>query len=285
MHTFIPKVIPVYQRLLKSPGFRTVAFILVIAVGIVFFQQKYKSRDIESQSFSTWDESEKNAPDINGPDKGLATTETRDVKANRSAVAPQKMESFVEASSQSTLASKPTSWQIIFLEVPRAAYEEHLAPMESFAEGSMHGGIVTNSEEVLKTLKGVRELLKESKNLKSGEPWEVFKGLRNYRGDDQDLGLHLQLQLGEPAEGQNLMQFSYFSQIPILADRKIASVEPQGLTDSVKIPAKGGLFLTGGISRKAGGEDYPLSGGPFEILQSARFKESESEFVILILSK
>lgn len=287
MQKFIPKAIPMYRKLLKSPGARTVAFILVIAISIIFVQQNFKSNDLESQSLSTWDDSEKNAPDINGPDKGVTNTSNfREVK-NVAKTDLQKAENFVPtATSTGTLGPKSTnSWQIIFLEVPRNAYEEHLAPLESFADGSMHGGIVSNSEDFLKNLKGVRELLKESKTLKIGEPWEIFKGIRNFKGDDQDLGLHIQLQVGEPTEAQNVIQFSYISQIPIIADRKIASVEPQGLTDSVKLPIKGGLFLTGGISRKAGGEDTPLTGAPFEILQSSRFKLSESEFVILILSK
>jgi len=292
MQKFVPKAIPMHQKLLKSPGARTVAFILVIAVGIVFIQQTFKSKDYESQTFSTWDNSEKNAPDINGPsdspgkNSGEKVRELRAAKLNETAAPIKKAESFAESATAGSSGSKTSnSWQIIFLEVPRNTYDEHFAPLEGFADGTMHGGMVNNSEEFLKNLKGVRELLKESKTIKSGEPWEIFKGLRNFRGDDQDLGLHLLLQMGEPSEGQNAVQFSYSSQIPIIADRKIASVEPQGLTDSVKISLKGGVFLTGGISRKAGGEDYPLTGGPFEILLSPRFKESESEFVILILSK
>lgn len=287
VQTYIPKAIPVHMKMLKSPGVRTTAFILVIAVGILFVQKNYKFNDTESQTFSTWEDSEKSAPDINGPEKKMAgTTDVRAVRQESSSNNLLKSsEGNSEAAAKLAANPKSSSWQVIFLEVPRNSYEEHLAPLESFADGNMHGGMVNNSEEFLKNLKGVRELMKEIKSLKNNEPWEIFKGIRSYRGDDQDLGIHLQLQQVENADGQTIMQFSYVSQIPIFADRKIASVEPQGLVDSVRIPPKGGLFLTGGISRKAGGEDYPLTGAPFDILQSPRFKESESEFVILILSK
>ncbi len=293
MHKYRPAQKPLFKRLASSVVGQALALTLVIAVGVFYLQKKFADR-LESQSFSvSSDDSVKEAPSIDLPARKALTASPQEGDASASATTGEK-----PANTKSLLGSEdpaetkpetapvaaasnvsPGQWVVTFLEVPRSVYEVAFYPNEKFVgQGQIRGGPVAQINEAVS--KYSRELGKETKNLSKNELWDIFKGQRQ-GSNGQDFGFSLQMQMNETPEKEKNIQFNYLAHIPVYAERKIASVETIELSGA----AKGGFFIAGGMPRKVGSEEYLLNGGAFEILSSSKFKDGETEFVILVMPK
>lgn len=289
MSKFRPPIKSFAQKIKDSLVFRAIALTLVIGVGILILKSYFFKHE-DSATFSILEDiSEKSAPDINLPalQKSRLKPETT-TPSSSSSFASTQTASSQEKKSMPAGASPAQSREIFqlivyFLEVPKAEFETNLSPNIKFAGSQVRGGLLPFVPEAL--IKNSKELGRESKNLNRSEFWEIFRGNRPTQPDAQEYGLSLQLQYNDLIENQRALQFSYLAHFPIFAERKLASVETSELTESIKIPEVGGIFIIGNLPRRVAADDYPLSGGVFDVLTSNKYRDSESEFVILVTTK
>lgn len=290
MAKYRPAKKPLLVRLRESRIAQAVALTLVIAVGLLYLKSKIFDREDE-MTFSTLEQEEKSAPNINLPKREMP----RDTAAARGYMPPAPNNPPIGSMAQKSLSPPPTekpmpvpevfNAQVIFLEVPKATFEKELAPFVRFqGANQVRGGSLNKLSETL--LKESHELGRQAKSMQKKEVWDISRRARAIPNDTQEYGFSLQVENSDNAENQRTIQFDYLSHLPLYAERKIASIETSEMNDSVKVPATGGFFIVGGgFPRRTGNEEYPLSGGVFDILNSPRFKESESEFVILVVPK
>lgn len=285
MSTYRPAKKPFFVVLKESRIAQAIALTLVIAVGLLYLKSKILVRE-EQATFSTLEEEEKSAPNFNLPriqqPQGHPEAATKGFAPPQSKVAAQPDPKSANAPIP---VPEAMSAQVIFLEVPKATFEKELAPYISFqGSNNIRGGSINKFPEL--AVKESRELAIQNKVIQKKEVWDLIRRNRGTTQDPQEYGFSLQIENTDNGENLRTLQFSYLSHLPLYADRKIASVETSELTDSIKVPVTGGFFIAGGgFPRRTGSETYPLSGGVFDILNSPRFKEGETEFVILVMPK
>jgi hypothetical protein len=283
MARYKPSKKPFFVRLRESIVMQAIALTLVIAIGLLYLKSKMLVRE-EQTTFSTLEEEEKSAPNFN-----LPRIQSRPEAAAKSFAPPGAKPTVAidKASTQtaSITLPEPISAQVIFLEVPKATFEKELASYVRLqGPNGVRGGSLTKSPDQL--IKDSHELARQEKVIQKKEVWDLVRRTAPTAQDPQEYGFSLQIENTDNAENQRTLQFSYLSHLPLYSERKIASVETTELTDTVKLPSTGGFFIVGGgFPRRTGSETYPLSGGVFDILNSPRFKEGESEFVILVMPK
>ncbi|OQW49871.1 MAG: hypothetical protein A4S09_11525 [Proteobacteria bacterium SG_bin7] len=286
MSTYRPAKKPFFVALRESRFAQAIALTLVIAVGLLYLKSKIFLHE-EQATFSTLEEEEKSAPNFNLPRIQHPQSHLEAVKGN--APPQQKVATLPLGDSKVINAPIPVpeamSAQVIFLEVPKAVFEKELAPYINFqGSNNIRGGSLSKFPE--QTVKESRDLGTQNKVIQKKEIWDLIKRNPATPQDPQEYGFSLQIENTDNAENLRTLQFSYLSHLPLYTDRKIASVETSELMDSVKVPVSGGFFIVGGgFPRRTGSETYPLNGGVFDILNSPRFKEGETEFVILVMPK
>lgn len=286
MSTYRPARKPIFVALKESRIAQAIALTLVIAVGLLYLKTNLFVRE-EQTTFSTLEEEEKSAPNFNLP--RIQQQQNRPESSARGFVSEKVADKPTDSKSAAIQAAipvpEPLSAQIYFLEVPKATFEKEFAPHIRFqGSNNVRGGSLNKLSET--AIKESRELAHQDKVIQKKEIWDLIKRSRGTTQEPQEYGFSLQIENSDNSENQRTIQFSYMSHLPLYADRKIASVETSELTDSIKVPATGGLFIVGGgFPRRTGSETYPLTGGVFDILNSPRFKEGESEFVILVMPK
>lgn len=291
MAKYRPARKPLHVRLRDSRIAQAIALTLVIAVGLLYLKSKLFLNE-DQVTFSTLEQEEKSAPNFNLPKRERDSSEA---SADRGFMPPGPNNPPIGSMAQKSLTPPPPekaqpvteafSAQILFLEVPKSIFEKELAPYIKFqGANQVRGGTLNKFPDV--AVKDSRELGRQIKTLQKKEVWDIIRRGRGMTNDTQEYGFSLQIENNDNADNQRTIQFSYLSHLPLYAERKIASVETSEMTDSVKVSATGGFFIVGGgFPRRTGSEEYPLTGGVFDILNSPRFKEGESEFVILVMPK
>lgn len=284
MSTYRPARKPFFVALKESRIAQAIALTLVIAVGLLYLKSKIFVRE-EQATFSTIQDEEKSAPNFNLP----RTQPQHRSEGAKGFAPPQPKTAAQPVESKTANAPIPVpeamAAQVLFLEVPKATFEKEFAPHINFqGSNNLRGGSLNKFPD--QAVKDSRELASQNKVLQKKEIWDLIRRNRGTAQDPQEYGFSLQIENTDNAENLRTLQFSYLSHLPLYADRKIASIETSEITDSVKVPITGGFFIVGGgFPRRTGNETYPLSGGVFDILTSPRFKEGETEFVILVMPK
>ncbi len=287
MATYRPAKKPFFVRLRESRIAQAVALTLVIAVGLLYLRSRMTGQE-DQMTFSTLEQTEKSAPNINIPKREQAANDSRGFAT---APSPQNSAPAVPKSLTPPPAEKAQpvpeilNVQVVFLEVPKAAFDAQFAPYIKFqGTNQIRGGTLNSFPE--QAVKEARELGRQTHTLQKKEVWDLSRRGRTTPQDPQEYGFSLQIENSDNADNQRTLQFSYLSHLPLYAERKVASIETSEITDSVKVPGSGGFFIVGGgFPRRTGSEEYPLTGGVFDILNSPRFKEGDSEFVILVMPK
>ena len=302
IETYHPEPKPLSSRLMASPFIKTFALAAILITAIFYVKGKFSSHRIESKTFVTLDgtPTAESAPQITStrprdqrnslaqaskdrPDPQTGTEVAGVIDKSNESVKKKKFITSetpeTDAAGTKTRAEGVSKWKVIFAEVPTGVYEDSLLPGGS----GFRVGLVHSLDALVKSLQDIRELAKESHSIKKGEAWEVFKGLKNYEGEYQDVGLMLQVQVGEVSKTRITANISYEMRMPAPQERGLASWEPVSFSENLEIPLGSGLVIGGGLPRKVSEENNPLNGGPFKILTSQKYRAGETEFVIFVV--